>query len=40
MKLNDFTEVFDDCGAYDGTDKMNVVPKGSEYPLWKNALNY
>ena len=40
LKLNDYSEVFDACGAYDGTKDQGSVPKGSKYPAWSNALKF
>jgi len=42
LALNDYTEIFDECGAYNGVNGSNraVIEKGSEYRPWKDALSF
>ena len=37
--LNNYTKVFDKCGAYD-MDGETAVEKGSTFKKWDNALNF
>jgi len=42
LALNDYTNIFDECGAYNGVNGGDraVIEKGSEYRPWKDALSF